>query len=220
MAQIIYISDPQDKTKQTLFSAHLAIVLAEKNKTSLISNQNEKLEMFLAKRHHFNLKNNDTLPVPAYFSSLKNLNPKADFSFVVLDVHTFDFLKETDILLTFADNTDIANDLTDVKSSLSSALWNAKKARGTMGKNAFKHFVVPSLNLDEQTLQKLRKSAMLSGYILTPPFDINPLYAKGFESGITFLDKNLPAFKKDFLQDDFFARRNLKHLLEFIFSIQ
>ena len=219
MAQIIFVSNFQNKAKQSLFAAHLALVLAEQSKTALIAAQNEKLEMFLAKRHHFNLKNSQNLPVPAYFNYQRNiLNQTADFSFVVLDVDNFDLLRQTDILLSFADNPKAANELSDVKSALSSALWNAKKERGTAGKNAFKHFVIPSLNLDEPTLEKLQKSAKLAGYILTLPFDLNSTYNQSFETGITFLDKNLSAFKKDFHEADFFARRDLKKLLEFIWA--
>ena len=64
----------------------------------------------------------------------------------------------------------------------------------------------------------LKKAAKLSGYRLAPVLNKNESYEKGIREGTTVLDKNLDFFKKDFSETDFWARRNLKQILEFIWS--
>lgn len=219
MGQVICVSSFESQKKQTLFATYLSLLLADKTKTALLSIPNDELEMFLARRHQFNLKNHQNLPVPAHFVYEKKcLENKADFSFIVLNVKNFEILKDTDILITFVDTKETADALADSKSKLSSLLWNAKKSRAANGKNAFKHFVVPSLILDKEAINSLKKAANLSGFSLTNPFDLGKVYEDGLKGGITFLDKNLPKLEHDFSENDFFARRHFKELMTFIFS--
>ncbi len=222
MAQIIYVSKAGNAKGQTLFAAHLATILAENKKTALVDfhPQNHLLEMFVAKRHHFNLKEKQKLPVPAYVAYQKSTfaETASKYGFSVLDCSDPSLLKEADILITLVSEPAVALELANQKSDISTAIWNAKKSRAAKGKNAFKHIILPTISFDKQTTQKLQKAAQQMGYAIAPVLEQNKAYAEGLLEGIGVLDKNLPFFKNNFNEADFFARRNLKQILEFIFA--
>ncbi len=222
MAQIIYVGKLGQTKGQTLFCAHLATILAEQKKCAVVDfqPQNHLLEMFVAKRHHFNLKEKQNLPVPTYLAYHKNILSESskDYDFLVLDSSDTSLIKEADIVLTLVAEPSLALELSKKESEISNILWNAKKARASNGKNAFKHFLIPTASFDTQTTEKLQKSAQKMGYALAPVLQENPSYTKGLAEGICVLDKNLPYFKNVFDETDFFARRNLKQILEFIFA--
>ena len=67
-------------------------------------------------------------------------------------------------------------------------------------------------------LLRQQKSAQQMGYAVAPVLEENKAYADGLAQGIGVLDKNLPFFNNKFSETDFFARRNLKQILEFIFA--
>lgn len=222
MPQVIYVSKAGKAKGQTLFAAHLATILAENKKTALVdfNPQNHQLEMFVAKRHHFNLKEKQKLPIPAYIAYQKSNFAEAisKYNFVVLDCSDPALLKEADILITLVREPSAALDLANQKSDISTTIWNAKKSRAAKGKNAFKHIIIPTISFDKQTAQKLQKSAQQMGYAVAPVLEENKAYADGLAQGIGVLDKNLPFFNNKFSETDFFARRNLKQILEFIFA--
>ena len=62
----------------------------------------------------------------------------------------------------------------------------------------------------------MKKNASFAGYTLAPRILQNEAYGAGLKEGVTVLDKDMPFLEKKFNQDDFFARRNLKQILEFI----
>jgi len=222
MGQIIYVSEFGREQNQTAFAAHLATVLAEQSKAAIVdfSKQAQDLEMFIAQRHNFNLKNNQNLPVPTYFSYKQNLLEEISkkFDFIVLDSKKTELMKNADVVITLVDDENICQQLTSRTSELSNIFWGEKKARAANGKNTFDHVVIPSAFLKKEVLEHLQKNAPSMGYRLSPCLKTWDVYKKGLKSGITILDKNMPYFKKDFLEADFLARRNLKQILEFIWS--
>ena len=222
MGQVIYVGKLGQAKGQTLFCAHLATILSEQKKCALIDfqPQNHLLEMFVAKRHHFNLKEKQNLPVPTYLAYHKNIVSESlkDYDFLVLDSSDRSLIKDADIVLTLVSDPALALELSKKESEISNVLWNAKKERAASGKSAFKHVLIPTASFDMQTTEKLLKSDQKMGYMLAPVLENNPSYTKGLKDGVCVLDKNLPYFKNVFDETDFFARRNLKQILEFIFA--
>lgn len=220
MAEIISISSFQNVKEQTLFALHLATFLAAEHRTALVDflSGTHVLENFIAKRHYFNLKNNQNLPVPAYFENTKNLLSKIlpDFDFVVLDDASGSLLEYADIVL-----TPVFDDLTvemmcGRDSPLSKTIWQAKMNRAKKGKNAFKHVLIPSDLLKPEKINQLKQNASMAGYALAPSLIQNEAYKACLKDGVTVLDKDSSFLLKNFNQDDFFVRRNLKQILEFI----
>jgi len=218
MAKIICISAQKPSSKQSLFAAYLAIVLSEHNKTALVNCalKTRLLETFIAKRFHFNLKYRQNLPVPTYTTYKKEIFN--DFDFLVIDTVNTTLMSEADIVINLVENTKIFEDLTNQQSSLLTAVWEAKKARAATGKNAFSHIVIPFSCLSDQALLELRKASSFKGFCVSPVFKESDIFEQSLENGVTVLDKNIDFFKKDFSEEDFFARRNLKQIFEFILS--
>ena len=218
MAEIISISSFQKAREQTLFAMHVATFLAAAHKVALVDflPQTHILENFIAKRHFFNLKNNQNLPVPVYFENTKNLLSKIspDFDFAVLDDASGSFLESADIVLTLVIDEAAADLLCDKDSYLSKTIWQAKMERAKKGKNAFKHVLIPCDVLNIEKINQLRKNASLLGYTVAPSLAQNEAYHACLKDGVTVLDKDGPYLLKEFNQNDFFARRNLKQILE------
>lgn len=220
MAEIIVVSKLGRKKGQTLFAAHLATFLAATYQTALVDfePQNHLLENFVAKRHFFNLKHNQNLPVPAYFEYKSNLLSKIsdDFDFVILDDKGKYPFECADVVLTLLSEEKSVADVSSKDSAFLQMLWQAKMTRAKTGKNAFKHILVLNDLFDENQIQNLKKNASFAGYTLAPRILQNEAYGAGLKEGVTVLDKDMPFLEKKFNQDDFFARRNLKQILEFI----
>lgn len=222
MAKIISVSASENLKDQTLLSLHLATFLAALHKTCIVDflPQTHLAEKFVAQRHFFNLKHNQNLPVPAYFENTKNLLSKigADFDFVVLDDASGSLLEYADIVLTLVDGEKTAQMLADKDSPLLRKIWLSKIERAKKGKSAFKHILIPFDSLDSKQIEKLQQKASFLGYALAPFWRQNEAYYACLNDGITVLDKDMPYFEKNFNENDFFARRNLKQILEFIWA--
>lgn len=222
MGQVIFVSSLESKKEQTLFASYLAVFLAEQRKTALVdfAQQTHLLETLIAKRYHFNLKNNQNLAVPTYFSYHKNLlnEIKNNFDFIVLDGGLSVLLPQADIVVTLFSSKKNAEDLVRKESALSEMFWRAKKERATHQKNAFKHILVACAELEKETMTALEKAQSFMGFRVAPMWKINQAYQKFFETGVSVLDKNLPCFQKELNEADFWARRNLKEIFEAIFS--
>ena len=222
MATIILVSSPENLNKQTLLTLHLATFLAASHQTGVVDffPQTHILENFIAKRHCFNLKHNQNLPVPAYFENSKNILAKipSKFDFIVLDDASGALLEYADIVLTLISNSKCVEYLTTKDSLLSQKIWQAKINRAKAGKSAFKHVLIPCNFLDNAQIQSLKQNASSTGYSVAPKLNQNEAFESCLNDGITVLDKDMPCFLKNFNQNDFFARRNLKQILEFIWA--
>ena len=222
MAKIIVVSKLGRKKGQTLFAAHLAAFLATTHQTALVDFEPQKhiLENFVAQRHFFNLKHNQNLPVPTYFEYKPNLLSKisADFDFAVLDAKQESLFEYADMVLTLLSDKQEIKTISTKNSAFSNMLWQAKMNRAKQGKNAFMHVLILNDLFDESEIQNLKKNASLLGYLVAPYLKQNRAYAEGVKKGVTVLDKDVPFLLKNFDEDDFFARRNLKQILEFIWS--
>ena len=220
MAEIISISCFGKAKEQTLLTLHLATFLAAEHRTALVDflPQTHVLENFIAKRHYFNLKNNQNLPVPAYFENSKNLLSKIlpDFDFIVLDDASGSLLEYADIVLTPVFDELTVDLICNRDSLVSKTIWQAKMNRAKKGKNAFKHVLIPSDLLKSEQIDRLKKNASMAGYTLSPSLIQNEAYASCLKDGVTVLDKDSSFLLKNFDQNDFFVRRNLKQILEFV----
>ena len=222
MVKIILVSKFGAPKEQTLFCAHLATFLAHTKKTALVDFQPQThlLEMFIAKRHYFNLENKQDLPVPTYFTYKKTLLDEisASFDYIVLDGSNADLFPAADILITLIAEPSAVQTLTQSDSVFVQTLWQSKKTRAKAGKNAFKHILIPTDSLQNEDILKLSQSASMMGYKVAPCFVKNASYEKAFNQGLTILDKDTPCLLKTFCSADFFARRNFQHILEFIWA--
>lgn len=217
MMRTIFVTAPLDHKLKTVFAAHLAIALSDTFQTAIVNDEtsDDALQLFLAKRHHLNLSSQVSLPVPAYFAHEKNIlhRLKEKYDFAIVNAHDLRNAAESDIVVILASDNETLHLLTDTNSTFANAVWNAKKQRATNGHDAFSSVVVA---LDALTDNKSLQTASMMGYLLAPVLKNPALYLKGFERGLTVLDKNLPAFQDEFGIDDFFARRNFKELVEYI----
>jgi len=220
MAKIIVVSKLGNQKGQTLLSAHLATFLAAQHKTAIVDfePQNHILEMFVAKRCHFNLKHQQNLPVPSYFTYKKNLLTEIgeSFDFIVLDTKETVFFQTADILLTLVSDHIAAESLSQKESPFAQMLWQAKKERAKTGKQAFKHILIPNISLSSEDMGMLKSAMSLMGYKIAPCLHHNPSYAEALHNGLTILDKDTPYLLKTLTQEDFFARRNFMHILQTI----
>ncbi len=213
----IFVVSPKQNKFQTIFAAHMAVALSGAFKTALVetSPKNDALQMFLAKRCHEGLKKNIDLSVPAYFKFEKNIfkNLEEEYAFLVADAQNFENIESCDVLVVMASDDQDIEALANQNGAFANMIWAAKKNRAKTGKDAFKCVVLPYQNLD---IRKLEQTLPMMGYVIGPKWEKNQIFIDGFQTGVTALDKNLPAFKKEFRADDFFARRNLKKIIEFI----
>ncbi|MBR6327532.1 MAG: hypothetical protein IKR60_01485 [Alphaproteobacteria bacterium] len=217
--QTIFITAPLDDKLSTAFAAHIAIALADHFQTALIDGNahHDALQMFLAKRHHLNLASDTHLPVPAYFAASKNVFEQlsGQYDFAVVNAKNLNDAARADILVILASNDDEIHLLSKTDGEFAKAVWDAKKRRAAGGNDAFSSVVIAS---EASNNKQFIKTASMIGYLLAPPMKNPTLYIKGFERGMTILDKNLPAFQQDFGVEDFFARRNFKEMMEYILA--
>ena len=216
MTQLILVSSIGQKKGQTLFAAHLATILAETKKTALIDfePQNKVLQNFTERRKHISHENKLHLTT-AHLQNNFSKETMQGFDFVVADAKDASLLEHADILVVLVSDDGVC-ELLKKDSAFLSAVWEAKKKRAARGLNAFHFFVLPNGDFSAQNKEQLKKDAPIIGCQITPALKDNSAYAKGLNDGITVLDKNLPFFEKTFNQDDFFARRNLKQIVQFI----
>ncbi len=221
MTQTILISELGSKKGQTLFAAHLAIILAEKYRTALVDGkmQNQVLQDFVAKRYLLNMEKNIGLNIPQYLSYRKNLFEEisTQFDFIVVDTFQLQALDQADLFVLLLSN-DAVGELIHRNSAFLNEIWNVKKKRASKGKSTFKFVVVPSENLNDDNNVLLKKNAQFVGFRVAPELQSNEAYLQGIRTGVTIVDKNLPFLEKSFGIEDFFARRNLKKVVEFILS--
>ena len=101
MAKIISLSASENLKNQTLLALHIATFLAACYQTAVVdlAPHTHILENFVARRHYFNLKYNQSLPVAAYFENTQNLLSKLreNFDFIVLDDASGSLLEYADI---------------------------------------------------------------------------------------------------------------------------
>lgn len=220
--RLIVVDNAGDKIGGTLFSAHLATALAHNHHTVLVAStaQNALLEMFTARRYAYNLGRNTNLPVARYVSAKKDVLEQlgAETEFAVMDFPEQKSLKSADILVTFISNKETCLALAQKGNLYAERIFNAKKERAALGKSTFKWFIVPTFTLSTEETSLLQTSGKYLGYTLTPMLEHLECYTQGLQEGITFIDKDQKDLKKDLTQSDFFARRNFKKIVEFIFS--
>ena len=214
----IFVYSPYDRNIQTLLTAHFAVALSSKFKTAVVDChlKNEMLEIFLAKRHHLNISKNSGLTVPAYFKYQKDIlkNLSDEYEFILSDIENLKNAQECDILVIPLLEEKLP-EITAHNSPLSEAVWQAKKRCAATGKNAFLSVVLP---YGDKKNTKTLKDALMMGYLVAPFLSDYHFFEHGFKQGVTCLDKDLPDFKKDFGAQDFYARRNIKKIIEFILA--
>jgi len=222
MAQIVIVSSLNSSTGKTLLTAHLAVMLAGDYKTAVADDTagESPLAVFMAKRHLLNLKQKYNLPVPDYFS-LKD-TPLADmperYDVILLDNPGGDYFPYADIVLTPLCGEEGTDAVVNRQSLYAALLWDARKKRAAAGKNAFRWVVVPNDDYSPQVYDAANKNSRLMGFALAPRLPVRNEYAKGLESGLTVIDKDLPGLKTLFDFPDLYARRDLKKITDFIWQ--
>ncbi|MBO4284959.1 MAG: hypothetical protein J5895_01850 [Alphaproteobacteria bacterium] len=216
MTRIILVSRIGQKKGQTLFAAHLATILAETKKTALIDfeQQDKVLQNFMERRKQISADKKLQLPVAQLQKNFSKETAQT-FDFVVLDAKDASLFEHADILVVLVSDDGVGA-LLKKDSTFLSTVWEAKKKRAARGLNAFHFFVLPNGDFSVQNQAQIKKDAQIIGCQITPALKDNAAYAQGLNDGVTVLDKNLPFFEKTFNQDDFFARRNLKQIVQFI----
>ncbi len=220
MAQIIIINSINNAAGKTLLTAHLAVMLASEYKTAVLDNagENSALAMFIARRYNLNLSQKCNLPIPPYYSlqkekfdTLKNTN-----DVLLLDSPDEKYFKHADILITPLYKEEGALSVSSPNSLYASLIWEAKKKRAAIGKNAFRWVVVPNDDYTDEQIEKISASAKTLGFQISSRLHRRNEYAAGLKNGITVLDKDLPELKTLFDLPDLYARRELKKLASFI----
>jgi hypothetical protein len=181
---------------------------------------NSLLALYIAKRYTYTLAHHSDLVLPRYHSLNKNiLRETADqYEVVFLDSPDETYFPLADIFITLVSNSEDLRVLTEKNSPYASIIWQAKKARAAGGRNAFRWVVVPNGTFSEKDLADLSQSGKFLGFAVAPSLTKRPEYQQGLASGITVLDKDLPEFKSSFGLPDFYARRELKKIAEFIWQ--
>lgn len=221
MAQIIVINSSNTQTGKTLFTAHLAVMLAKDYKTAVLDDvNNSPLAMFIAKRYTLNMGEHYNLPIPQYHSLKKGVLAELDnqYDAIILDSPDADYFQSADIVLTMLRGEEALQNLTAKNSLFASLIWEAKKQRAAAGKNSFRWIVCPNDNYSPENLQQLTNSGKFSGFTVAPLLNWRDEYGKGLQQGVTVSDKDRPELKTLFDLPDLYARRNLKKLTDFIWQ--
>jgi len=218
---VIMVSKSDKGKGETLFAAHLAVALSEKYKTALVDFRpsSKILQSFIEMRQTLNETKKLSLSVPTYFAYHKNIveELKADYDYIILDTTDLRLAPLCDILITLISSKKGVQSFMGQGSSYANKLWKARKERATQHLRPIKSFVVPN---GIKKANRLERSSMMMGYRVTPEILQNESYAEGLKSGITVFDKNMSYFAKLFHSKDFFARRNLRQIIEFILSFR
>ena len=220
MVQTVFVLKSENSKRQILLGIYLAVFLAASYKTILVDGypENHIIENSIALRHCLNLKNSLTLP--AYSMLKKNLTQEMmqsnDFVIAVADENAL--YEKADIIITLLTKQTNLDELTQKESAFNQMLWNAKIRRAKVSKNAIRHILLPTDDADLSHISDLQKNASMLGYQIAPQINFNNIDCEVFKTGITVLDKDMPFLKQSFNRNDFFARRNLKQIFEFIWS--
>lgn len=220
MVQIIIINSINQNSGKSLIAAHLAVMLAKDYKVALMDDViKSKLSYFVASRYNLNLSQNYNLPVPEYHSLNKSsFSQTENYDVVILDAPDSQYFQYADIFITPIFGQ-VGLESLSVKNSLyASLIWDAKKQRAAMGKNAFKWIVVPNDNYSQTDYKTLSESGKFLGFNLALPLANRQEFEVGLNSGITVLDKDIPKLKTLFDLPDLYARRDLKKLADFIWQ--
>ncbi len=222
MAQVIVISSLNAQSGKTLLSAHLSVMLCKDYKTALFDSAAEKspLAAFIAARYHLNLSKNYNLFVPAYHSLTKTelTNNLSHFDAVILDAPDPNFFPEADVLITPVKGKSGLSALSEAKASFASLVWDAKKRRAAMGKNAFRWVVVPNDDFSSAEEQQLQKTGRFAGFEVAPRLPHRAEFETGLKTGITVMDKDIKSLESLFKMPDLYARRDLKKITDFIWQ--
>ncbi len=220
MAQIIVISSLNTFSGKTLLAAHLAIMLAAEYKTAVLDSASgdSALASFIARRHNLNMSRGYNLLTPPYHTlhkeTFESLNQSCDV--LILDSPEEKYFKYADILLTPLHGKEGASSVASVGSMYASLVWEAKKHRAALGKNAFRWIVCPNDDYDADDKAKISSAGKIIGFQVSPRLQRRKEYAEGMKTGLTVLDKDLPDLKTLFDLPDLYARRELKKLVAFI----
>ncbi len=220
MTQVIVINSINQNSGKTLIAAHLAVMLAKDYKVVLMDNAiKSKLSDFIAKRQTINLSKNFNLPTPCYKSLNKqNFHMIDDYDVAILDSPDSRYFPHADIFLTPLKSIEGLNSLNSHNSLYAKLIWEAKKQRAALGKNAFKWIIIPNDVLIQENMDILIKNSRLLGFSVAQRFSERKEFAIGLEQGITVLDKDMPCLKTLFDLPDLYARRDLKKLADFIWQ--
>lgn len=222
MAQIIVVSSINHQSGKTLLAAHLAVMLSKDYKTAVFDSagENSPLAKFIAQRYNLGLSKNITMHLPAYHTLLKSdfkeLAEKYDA--VILDAPDSSFFAKADVLITPVAQAAGLEAVSSANTMFASLVWDAKKRRAAEGKNAFRWVVVPNDDLTPQDYDRLSKTGKMSGFEVSPRLPRRDELAQGLKTGITVMDKDQQNLKNLFVMPDFYARRDLKKLADFIWQ--
>lgn len=205
---------------KTLLTAHLSVMLAADYSAAVMdgATENSALAMFIAKRYNLNLGKNYKLPIAPYHSLQKEkfAELKDSCDVILLDAPDEKYFKYADVLLTPLCTKEGFNAVTASDSLYASLIWEAKKQRAALGKNAFRWIVIPNDDYTPEDIKKITEAGKILGFQLAPRLHRRPEYANGLKSGVTVLDKDQPELKTLFDLPDLYARRELKKLASFI----
>lgn len=221
MGRLIYVAALNETTDKTLFAAHMATCLKETYKTALIDGtpQTHILENFIAKRYHFELKNTIDLPVPDYyeFKKEKLSSILEQYDFVVTDEPNFQFLRNAEKLFVIVSCQE-ALELSSSKSSFLNSVWEIKKQRAAEGNNTFRCVLILNQEANQEDYKKIVNNAKFIGFEIAPYTLQSDELKQSMQTGITLMDKNIPLLNQKMTQSDFFARRDLKKFLEYLWK--
>lgn len=220
MTQIIVVNSINQNSGKTLIAAHLGVLLAKDYKVALMDDIfKSDLAYFVAKRHTLNLSKDYKLPVPEYVSLNKNTFSQTDkYDVVILDAPNRQYFHHADIFITPLCGQEGLNSLLLKDSLYAKLIWDAKKQRAAMGKNAFKWVAIPNDVYSDDDYKILKENGRLFGFGVAPYFTHRAEFNLGINSGITVLDKDIPQLKTLFDLPDLYARRDLKKLTDFIWQ--
>ncbi len=216
---IILVSSADTKQDQSLFALHLAVGLSEKFKVAFIGCDTsfDIVHSFTKKRNENCNLHHIELPTPIFFTYREKILEELgqDFQFAVISTQDLSLAQYCDTLITLVSSNKGIIALTSEDSSYAKQIWESRQKHTALKHKPFRMFVLA----DDVTLhEQLRKKASQTGYRLAPVFQNSQVYPEALTTGITVFDKNLPCFLNLFGEKDFFARRNLKRIIEYLFS--
>lgn len=222
MAQIIVINSINSASGKTLFAAHLAVMLAKDYKTVVMDDlkNTSPLADFIARRYTLNLSGAYSFPIPQYQTLTKeNLEQgEQNFDVIILDSPDSKYYPKADIMLTILSGQEGLNAAREKNSLFSSLIWEAKKKRAADGKSAFRWVILPNDDFTPTEMGEVIKNGRFLGFNVAPKLERRKEYVQALVSGITVVDKDLPALKSLFDLPDLYARRNLKKITDFIWQ--
>lgn len=221
MGHLIYVAALKETFNKTLLTAYLATFLSENHRTILLDGmpQTHFLENFIAKRYHFSLKNNVSLPIPDYheFKKEKLATQLNQYEFAVTDEPRLSNLKEAEKLFVVLSEDEVST-LTSSGSAFLNAVWEIKKQRAQKEHQTFRCIIILTDITHEETRQKLANDIKFSGFEIAPFSLIAENLKQSLSEGLTLMDQNMPFYNHLMTKENFFARRDFKKLLEYLWS--